>query len=495
MGKANHLSDEQVHVLETVASVISALHRISLSIRKASNRNSLAKVLDLFDEDEAYDLFGEERIAAVRFQTTSAFQQYVEQVLRKRWLVSSLDEGPTGPTRFTEYRDILLGRCVEAIVTRRRQLMYLRSHQAKLQKKDVTATSIIQPTFQPRPISQRQPGFALQVPRRTANPLPILREETASQVDTAASELQTVSIPLWTPPKLAPSTTVSSEGGELRDMGSFELPPPPELKMGEREKACPYCCLVLPHETYNQKKGYKYWRRHLVEDMQPYICLFSHCNSGGKTYHTFAEWQMHLKRPHFGGWTCPLQHEDDTTVNGFTYETEAECENHLSFEHPELDNDQIQDALRMAGQQATLPKQCFVCFKEFPDTTDIVVVYRHIASHLQSIFVLALPWREDINLDNAVSSNGANSSTGRDFDDLKDFEQLFEIKDIKSGQPTSASTILSKELSADRLSELDTNQNSTSLMNSWMAGLRGQQPMKQPSESNLSSRNLQFGSF
>lgn len=499
--EANHLSDDQVHVFETVASVISTLHRISLSIRKASNRNSLAKVIDLFDEDGGYDLFGDERIASVRFQINSAFQQFVDQVVRKRWLVPSLGEGQTGSTWSTEYRDTLVGRCVEAIVTRRRQLMYLRNHQVRLQKQDVG--SVVRPAFQPQPMPQGQPGFSLQVPGRSVNLLPALRGETASQVDTAASELQTFSIPLLTPPTVVPSTTTSSESAKLRNMGSFELPPPPDLKKGEREKACPYCCLVLPLGTYNRKKGYKYWRRHLVEDMQPYVCLFPHCNARGKTYHTFAEWQMHLKQPHFDGWACPLQHDDndgdDTTVNGFAYVTEADCEAYLWFEHPELDDDQIRDALRKACQQATLPRQCFVCLKEFPDTTDIVVVNRHVASHLQTIFVLALPWREDISLDNAVSSNGTNSSTGRDAGDMNDLGQLFEAKDIVPGQPTSASTILSKGMFADYLAELDTKQNSTGLMNSWVANLQGQQSMEQsmeqPSKSNLSCRHFQFWAF
>lgn len=473
--KANHHSDEQVHILETVASMISSLHRTSVSIRKAINRNSLAKALDLVDEDEAYDLFGDERVTAVRFRITSAFQRFVEQVLRKRWLVSSLDEGQKGSPSFTEYRDILLGRCAEAIVARRKQLVYLRRHQVRSQERDVTSTD--QPTF------QRQLGFSLQVPRQTANPLPILPEKTASRVDSAVSELQTASIPSWTPREVVPSLTPSYEGGELLDMGTFELPPPLDSKMGVREKTCPYCCLILPQETYDQRK--EYWRLHLLEDLQPYICLFPHCNAGGRTYHTFTEWEMHLKQLHFGAWTCPLQHEEDdddgTPINGFTYGIEAECEDHLRFEHPELDDDQIRDTLHMAGQQATLPRQCFVCLKEFPDTTDMVVMYKHVASHLEAIFVLALPWVEDIALDNAASSNETNCSTSRDADDLDDIAQLSDI--IKPVHSVSTPTTLSKETFADGLAELDTKQNSMGLMNSWMASLSGQHPIEQPSKS------------
>ncbi|RYP17189.1 hypothetical protein DL767_010064 [Monosporascus sp. MG133] len=319
MKKANHDPDDQVHILGTVVSMISALHRISLSIRKASNRNSLAKIPELFDED---------------------------------------DDG------------------------------------------------------------------------------------ASSLGDTAASELQTVSIPLRTPSNVSPSTTASSEGGELRDMGSFEFPPPPDLKKWEREKACPYCCLVLPQDTYIQKKGYKYWRRHLVEDTQPYICLFRHCNAGGKTYRTFTEWQTHLKRPHFESWTCPLEHEgeEDTAVHAFAFESEADCEAHLDFEHLELEDEQVRDVLRTAGQQATLPRQCFVCFKGFPEATDLVAVQRHVASHLQVIFLLALPWVEDVESENAAFSNNVNSSAGSDVDDLHDIEigELQSKRLAKYGTPSHA---------------------------------------------------------
>lgn len=122
-----------------------------------------------------------------------------------------------------------------------------------------------------------------------------------------------------------------------------------------------------------------------------------------------------------------------------TYETKADCKLHLNFEHPKLDDGQMRDVLRTAGQQAELPRQCFDCLEEFVEKTDIMVLQRHMASHLQAIFVLALPWREDVP-ETAMSSNDANSASSKNVDNDNEVTDMFRTKeDPRWDQPASES--------------------------------------------------------
>ena len=428
--------NNQLDVLGAVESVITRLHQTSLSIRHANNQNTLTTVPELVDEDEGYNIFEEQdRVAPVRFKTSSAFREFVEQVMRKRWSIPELEEEQTCSPWFEEYRDTLLRRCTEMIATRRRQFVYFRSHQTKLQSNDPSRE---EPAVEEHPTSQTTSNL-WQSSKPDSQDLSMLGGVASRQNDAAASKSQNVFVPLEAPLNIQISSTPSSEGEELHDTGYFELPPPPKLAHWESEKACPYCCLVLPRDTYVERNKYKYWRRHVVDDMQPYICLFHHCYAAGKTYRTLAEWQMHLQRSHVSHWTCPLEHDDesDPTLDRFTYETVSDFESHLIYDHPGLSHGQVLRLVMTAAQKEDLPDQCFVCLKRFTETTAELDMQRHIANHLQAIFVLALPWRDDIQPVKVVCSNRMNSSVGPDLHGPHNHEigHLFESTEEEGVSP------------------------------------------------------------
>lgn len=246
--------DDQMYVLEAVESAITALHEISISIMIAHSRNTLTTVPELVDEDEGYDLFeGQGRVSPVRFPTASAFQDFVVQMMRKRWSFMESVQVQTCPPWFGEYRDVLLNRCAEIIATRRRQFVYFRSSQVRLQSED--AATIKKPASQPQESPRITSTSSWQGSKPNRQDLSTLDEIASSQNDTAASEVQNAFIPSWPPPNTEDTSATSSEGGELGDTGYFELPPPPHLEQWETEKACPYCCVVLPRETYWRKRG------------------------------------------------------------------------------------------------------------------------------------------------------------------------------------------------------------------------------------------------
>lgn len=495
--------DDQINVLGTVESRITSLQETSSAIRISHGRNTLTTVPNLVDQDEGYDLFEEQgRVSPVEFPTSSAFRDFVVQMMRKRgsfmesvqvqtcppWFGVTQRDTPPHLVTFGEYRDVLLNRCAEMIARRRREFVYFRSRHAMLESDNAATRK--ESASQPQESPQMTSTSSWQGSTAKRQDLSMLDGIASGQNDTATSEVQDPFIPPCAPPSPQDSSTTSSEGGELSDTGYFELPPPPRLEEWETEKACPYCCVVLPRETYMERERYKCWRRHLVEDMEPYICLFQHCDAAGMTYRTFAEWQRHLRRRHIGHWTCPMEHDDesDPTLDCFTYETERECENHLIYDHPELEYAEALGSLVEAAQHEVLSGQCFVCLKDFTQTTAMLDIQRHIARHLQTIFILALPWRDDIEPDDMVSSNRMNSSAGSDLQDTHDHEvgHLFETteeersQELTQGHANSTST--ENHQFRSQLVELGTKQDSHSLVESWLARLGDRQSIEEASE-------------
>jgi hypothetical protein len=413
-----------VRELGFVEGTIGTLHQLSLAIRKASNRNSLTRIPRLFDLDSGYTVIRERRenagdsgtlVKTVRFETSSAFEDFVRKVLVSRWLRPSheaaLDSEQKG------YRQALLDRCVATVSIRRRQLAYFQSHQLRLAQRN-SAKFI--PTPQQRANLKPDQQFTKQLEGKHLLPvalkalgpdLPILYESSnANPSETVGSEFQSNTFRL-PPPSSAPSSTTSSTAdGGFGSGGPFEVPPPPKLEAEEKEKACPYCCLVLPAKTFLTQKKAKRWERHLLEDLQPYICLFANCSQRGKSYSSFKDWQAHLSQPHSHSWLCPLHSEDadDADEESLLFGTLANFENHLSTYHADL-NPLTADLVHRASQPAVLPQWCFVCFEELPS---LPILQKHMANHFKSMSLLALPWRDDIGDEEALSSGRLMSSAG-----------------------------------------------------------------------------------
>jgi hypothetical protein len=429
-----------------VEGTISTLHQLSLAIRKASNRNSLTRVPRLFDLDSKYTIIrergenagdSEALVSAVRFGTSSAFEEFVRRVLVSRWLcpshegVSALDSKPDA------YRQALLDRCVATVSTRRRQLEYFRGHQMRLAQQDSVK-------FRPTPqqhiklkSDQQSTEHLLAVASKAPGPNLTISHEISNidPSETVGSEFQSNAFRLPPPSSVASSTTSSSAAGGFRSGGPFEVPPPPKLGAEEKEKACPYCCLVLPAKTFLTERKAKRWEKHLLEDLQPYICLFKNCSMGGKSYSSFKAWQAHLSQPHPPSWLCPLHAEDADHVDqgSLLFDTLSSFENHLTTYHPDVDPLDT-DLADRASQPAVIPQECFVCFEEL---LSLPILHRHMANHFKSMLLLALPWRDDIEEEKMMLSDRLMSSA-RPSDARRSLETDLSSIDIFESADTDA---------------------------------------------------------
>ncbi|KAK3942415.1 hypothetical protein QBC46DRAFT_256506, partial [Diplogelasinospora grovesii] len=463
----------RISALMLVESTIDTLHQLSLAIRRASNRNSLTRVPSLYDTDGAYFFVRELQesspasgtpVPRVRFEATPGFEDFLRRILKSRWLKP--DENAVLDQFQKDYRQLMFERCVGSISVRRRQLAYFQSHQAKLATPAAawfvpTAPKPAKPSAQPT-----RPAVAAQLlsPSNVKGPdsqQPAFQEVVDDAVsETVGSEFQFTSFR----PSLsiyAPSSGASSsDAGGLGIAGPFEVPPAPELGPSDKDQMCPYCCLVYPAKTFSLQKKARRWKKHLLEDLQPYICLFKNCNQRGKTYRSFKEWQAHLSPPHDQEWRCPLSHPGVDTVEeqALLFDTAAQFREHLTLCHPDLDpsSSVLHGVFHTARRPAVLPQWCFVCLAE---QTTVISLQRHLANHLEQAFLLALPGRDDIKDSDAVSSGlpssrtAPNDATEPQETDLPDLRGLY-ADDIDVSTDGAAQTLSAEDFMA-RISAID----------------------------------------
>lgn len=58
----------------------------------------------------------------------------------------------------------------------------------------------------------------------------------------------------------------------------LSLPPFPRASDGSRVFECPYCFTVCQLRSLDPDEKKKEWERHLLTDLQPYICTFGNCS-------------------------------------------------------------------------------------------------------------------------------------------------------------------------------------------------------------------------
>ncbi|KAF4633985.1 hypothetical protein G7Y89_g4134 [Cudoniella acicularis] len=456
--RSSPTANVRLSALSLVDSTIDTLHQLSLAIRRASNRNSLTRVPNLYDIDGAYPLVRDleegspvpRPVPRVRFEATPGFEDFLRRILKSRWLRP--DENAALNRDQKDYRQLMIDRCVASISIRRRQLAYFKDHQAKLAI-EVAAMSVPAAPKLVKPNAQStKPAAAPQLlsPSNFKEPAPQqssfheITEETPSE--TIGSEFQSTSFRL-SPSTYAPSSAgSSSDAGGLGTEGPFEVPPVPELGPGDKEKMCPYCCLVYPAKTFSLQKKSRRWKKHLLEDLQPYICLFKNCNQRGKTYRSFKDWQAHLSQPHDQAWLCSLFHPGVNTAEdqAFLFDKAAQFNEHLYLYHPDLDPATTHGIFQAARQPAALPQWCFVCLAE---QNSAVALQRHLANHLERAFLLALPSRDDVKDSDDVSSGRPSSRTAPTGTAAPQDADLLDLRDLY-GDDSDARTVAAQTLSA-----------------------------------------------
>lgn len=85
----------------------------------------------------------------------------------------------------------------------------------------------------------------------------------------------------------------SSAGSSIeRPLPNMVLPPPP-VELGSKGS---FACDICGATIHILRRGE--WRRHVLYDLQPYVCSFEDCKTSGKLYATRKAWFTHEKKRH-----------------------------------------------------------------------------------------------------------------------------------------------------------------------------------------------------
>ncbi|KAL9000163.1 MAG: hypothetical protein Q9188_005729 [Gyalolechia gomerana] len=179
-------------------------------------------------------------------------------------------------------------------------------------------------------------------------------------------------------------------------------------------------------------------RRHILKDIDPYVCLFEGCSRPNEQYQSFDEWISHMKWQHTLVWSCQAPRHTH-----LKFGTNAECEAHMRQEHiQEISSAQVALLVEKSAQPAADPLEVLLRVGEaepqdrsvcplcpfavenirvrdpkalVPDASTSIDGMKqmrdHIAAHLESIALLSLPERAE--LDNAASDEVQSESAKR----------------------------------------------------------------------------------
>jgi len=168
-------------------------------------------------------------------------------------------------------------------------------------------------------------------------------------------------------------------------------------------------------------------RKHVIEDLEPYVCSFSTCSLD--SYHSQRAWFEHELLAHRHQWICPKCSEP--------YEDPRTLEHHINANHSqEFTAPQVQSVVELSKRPVNYirPEDCPLCDDDWASLEpaartslvegDLVVntdqFRRHLGHHLQQIALFSLPRLEGDGHDRGSNNAALTRSLGRGGSDVFD---------------------------------------------------------------------------
>ncbi|PHH62955.1 hypothetical protein CDD81_6380 [Ophiocordyceps australis] len=381
---------------DTLRAIDSALHRmhfIAVAIRKAS-----AKQLD-------------ETVTTLLTDEDAVFRRDIACLIRYR---------------FPAARKALCQQLGDSIAVRRRILLHGKRHANKLAVRRL-------PQDEPS-AKQHQNAYPDAIP--VTHPQPQIMDRMAHRPVEIASGITKASRPdpqapvlrqLRAPKPRAPTTVISTISTTLDDW--FEYPPAPIASQGETRVQCPFCFRPLERRELEKQKNDS-WKRHIDEHLKPYTCLYHDCAESLVFFARRNEWKAHMESAHSKDWLrkvhtivwyCDIDHDSPEL-----FETESQWRKHMQDlgSHPKRNltpptKAQLA-ALSPKKQQAALREEyvCPLC-ERIPDKVLPLVgkhqsmemydlVIDHVANHLKSLSLMAVPSLENSTQNPCTSGESVN---------------------------------------------------------------------------------------
>ncbi|KAI0453848.1 hypothetical protein F5B21DRAFT_478084 [Xylaria acuta] len=146
---------------------------------------------------------------------------------------------------------------------------------------------------------------------------------------------------------------------------------------------CPFCFMLILVSSTHQ------WKKHVLRDLRPYICLAEDCTVAGREYGRRHEWMNHMFQKHWKSWACPYQCGLDST-------TETNLRQHITRIHGSKTEMELDAMIARCGRTRSIspssPATCPFCH----DALGSVQQYqRHVGRHQVDLALFALPKIED----------------------------------------------------------------------------------------------------
>lgn len=197
-----------------------------------------------------------------------------------------------------------------------------------------------------------------------------------------------------------------SEAGTNTTFGSVSsarqerltIPPIPESAQGGREFECPYCYTICCLKYSDKHRQEREWKRHVLRDLQPYICTFGGCSQANTMFERRRDWFGHELQVHRVEWCCNIPGHQ-------SYSTRDEFQIHLSRHGEHYDDDQLGSMVDMFKRPAMESAfSCPICKDDRYRSLGVDKFEEHLGRHLEMVSTFALP-----------SAGGIDDSSGSIF--------------------------------------------------------------------------------
>ncbi|KAL7815134.1 ankyrin [Trichoderma gracile] len=350
-------------ITDTIGGTVSRLFRLSNAVRKSAKANRARKLEKYRDDEEANKAVAEMCL-------------YTDCYIRFRF--------PMAP-------ESLRSALVEANALRLRRLYYQRSHRRRIdmsvqspqtsppvvqmpQIKEGAAAVRFAPSVVPKPATINKTSGQAGPP-----PVPVTNATTARQTAVGAF--------------YAKSTTEVPRAKSVLVNNKLSFPPIPPTQ------ECPYCGVII--EFKNTAAKSILWNNHVIGDLEPFICSFSHCLEAGQhgtgplTFESSKAWISHMQNAHGHAWECRAPSHDP-----ITFDQEIQYQKHSIEEHgvPEAHAGTLSNAARRPVHEKVLECPFGDDFHppERNESSDSSAVFSsealqlHVAGHMKEIALLTL---------------------------------------------------------------------------------------------------------
>lgn len=190
------------------------------------------------------------------------------------------------------------------------------------------------------------------------------------------------------------SVASSYAGRDLR----IVVPPRPMDENGQEldQFECPYC--LIAKSINNDHR----WKRHVLEDLQPYVCTYGDCDLYDSFFEDRDTWFKHESQYHRTRWSCNTDNHPD-------FDSEEEFKSHMWADHDQkFDEAQFNHVKSMFRQPTkSLEGICHMCQRQSKNLRS------HISRHLQQIALFALPRANETSGSEQAERNSRSSRSDK----------------------------------------------------------------------------------